>query len=55
MLPVDESLKSTHGCRVIQREHILCFDGFRALIGVFLEDDDLERDDRHAPHIRPPS
>ena len=41
MFPIDESFKSTHCCRIIQREDILGFNRHRAHVGVFLENDDL--------------
>lgn len=46
MFPIDESFKSTHCCRIIQREDILGFNRHRAHVGVFLENDDLEEDNR---------
>lgn len=49
MLPIDESFKSTNCCTVTQREDVLCLDGGRAQVGVFLENDDLKggrREDR---------
>lgn len=42
MFPIDESLKSTHCCRISQWEDILCLNGHRAQVGVFLENDDLK-------------
>ena len=41
MFPIDESFKPTYCCRIIQWEDVLCLNGHRAQIGVFLEDDDL--------------
>lgn len=46
MFPIDESFKSTYCCRIIQWEDILGFNGHRAHVGVFLENDDLKEDNR---------
>lgn len=40
---VDECFKTTYGCLIIQRKNILCFNGYRALIGICLKNNDLKK------------
>lgn len=42
MFPIDESFKTANCCRISQWEDILCLNGHRAQVGVFLENDDLK-------------